>query len=80
MNVDINVCRMIDQRSEFDRGFQEGLAQAYRDINTCANARMDRLEPGKNQKLRDEIDTTRIVLLRYIRAGLPIKHYPEMWK
>lgn len=70
----------MDVRSEFDRGYQEGLAQAYREINAWANARLDRLEPGKNQRMRDEIDRSRVVLLRYIRQGLPASHYPEFWK
>ena len=69
-----------DDRSEFDRGYQEGLACAYREINAWTNARIDRLEPGKNQRFRDEIDRARVVLLNRIRAALPVKHYPAMWK
>jgi hypothetical protein len=69
-----------DDRSDFDRGYQEGLARAYRDINAWTNARLDRIDPGKNQRLRDEIDRARVVLLQYMRSGLPVKHYPEMWK
>ena len=71
---------VIDERTEFDKGFQAGLAQAYRQINAWSDARLGRLDPGKNKKMRDEIDRARLVLLRYIRAGLPTRHYPEFWK
>lgn len=67
-------------RSEFDRGFQDGVLLAYREISMWSQARLDRLDPGKNRRMRDDIEHAHATLLRLLRHRLPQKHYPEVWK
>ena len=68
-----------DSRSDFDRGFQDGMRAAYREIKSWSKARLDRLEPGKNQRMRDEIEFAQVTLLHRLRHQLPIQHYPAAW-
>jgi hypothetical protein len=70
----------MDNRSDFDKGFHEGMLAAYREISAWSQARLDRLEPGKNQRMRDEIEIAQRSLLHRLRARLPVKFYPECWK
>ena len=70
----------MDNRSEFDRGFHDGLLAAYREIESWSQARLDRLDPGKNQKMRDDIETAHKVLLYRLRYHLPPEIYPEVWR
>lgn len=69
-----------DIRSEFDHGFHEGVLSAYREISMWSQARLDRLEPGKNKRMRDDIEHAHVTLLRLLRHRLPPKHYPEVWR
>lgn len=68
-----------DNRSDFDRGFQDGMRAAYQEIKSWSQARLDRLEPGKNQRMRDEIEFAQVTLLHRLRHQLPIQHYPAAW-
>ena len=70
----------VDDRTEFDRGFQDGIASAYRTVKTWSNARLDRLEPGKGKTMRLEIESAQIKLLYQLRYHLPTQFYPEIWK
>lgn len=71
---------MSDIRSEFDKGFHEGVLAAYREVGMWSSARLDRIEPMKNQKMRDEIEFSHRTLLRLLRHHLPASLYPEVWK
>lgn len=69
----------VDDRSDFDKGFQDGMRAAYREVEAWSKARLDRLEPGKNQRMRDEIEFAQVSLLHRLRHHLPIQHYPAAW-
>ena len=69
-----------DARSEFDRGYHEGIAAAYRDVAAWSDARLDRLDPGKSKAMRLEIETARALLLHRLRYYLPQRLYPEFWR
>ena len=69
-----------DDRSDFDKGFHEGVLSAYREISMWSQARLDRLEPGKSQRMRDDIEHAHVTLLRLLRHRLPQKHYPGVWR
>lgn len=71
---------MEDQRTDFDKGYHDGLFAAYREIESWSKARLDRLEPGKSQKMRDEVEQAKISLLHRIRHSLPIRFYPKVWE
>lgn len=69
-----------DDRSDFDKGFHEGFLSAYCEISMWSQARLDRLEPGKSQRMRDDIAHAHAILLRLLRHRLPQNHYPRVWK
>lgn len=70
----------MDNRSEFDKGFHEGMLAAYREVSMWSQARLDQLQPGKNQKMRDDIESAHKVLQRRLRHYLPAALYPAAWK
>ena len=72
-------CGATDARSDFDRGFQEGMLAAYREVKSWSQARLDRLDPGKNQRMRDEIEFAQASLLHRLRYRLPVQFYPYAW-
>ena len=55
-----------DDRSEYDKAFQDGLLFAHREVELWSQARLDRIPPGKNQRLRDEIKHSEKQLLKRI--------------
>jgi hypothetical protein len=69
-----------DNRSEFDKGYQAGVMQAYREVSMWTQARLDRLEPGKSKRYRDEVELASVRLLHLLRYHLPAQHFPEVWK
>lgn len=68
---------MNDERSQFLRGYQAGVMQAYREVNSWSNARLQRLE---SKASRYEAELARTSLLRLLRYYLPVQHFPEVWK
>lgn len=69
-----------DGRSEFDKGYQAGLMQAYQEVDAWCKFRLDQLQPGKSKTYRDEVDLARVKLLHRLRYYLPAQHFPEVWK
>lgn len=69
-----------DSRSEFDKGYQAGLMQAYQEVDAWCKFRLDQLQPGKSKTYRDEVDLARVKLLHRLRYYLPAQHFPEVWK
>ena len=70
----------MDNRSDFDKGFHEGMLSAYREVSSWSQSRLDMLDPGKNKKMRDDIETAHKVLQYRLRYYLPPEIYPEVWK
>ena len=62
----MEVVGMNDDRSEYDKAFQDGLLFAHREVELWTQARLDRIPPGKNQRLRDEIKHSEKQLLQRI--------------
>jgi hypothetical protein len=69
-----------DTRSEFDKGYQAGLMEAYNICDMWCKARLDRLEPNKQKAVRTEVDSARARLLHLLRYHLPAQHFPQAWK
>ena len=70
----------VDARSEHDKGYQAGLLEAYKQVKMWSDARIDSIDPGKNAKLRTEIESAQLKLLFRLRQYLPKIYYPEVWE
>jgi len=64
------------QKTEFDQGYEAGINSACRWIDQYIGARIDKIDPRKNQRKRDELDSIRKTLIRYINPRFKIEEVP----
>lgn len=62
-----------EKTTEFECGYEAGISYACRWIEEYMDARKGRLEPGKNQRKRDELELIKKTLIRYLDPKRPPK-------
>lgn len=55
-----------EKGTEFEQGYAAGISYACRWIEQYMDTRKGRLEPGKSQRKRDELEHIKKTLIRYI--------------
>lgn len=64
-------------KSEFDKGYAAGRFQAYLDARMIMQGRIDRIEPGKDKRIREALESARSSVLRHLRSPIDAHDYPE---
>jgi hypothetical protein len=66
-------------KSEFDKGYSAGRFQAYQDAKMIFQGRIDRIEPGKDKRIKEALEAARRSVLHHLRSSLSAQEYPELF-
>lgn len=66
-------------KSEFDQGYEAGRFQAYQDAKMIFQGRIDRIEPGKDKRIKEALEGAMFSVLHHLRSRIDPRNYPEAY-